>query len=254
MPSIPPRRSANPAQISASLLRQLTYSTVRFGIYEHLKTQLPPSRRSSQPSIFHLALLSSAAGFLGGLAGNPADVLNVRMQHDAALPPARRRNYRHALDGLARVVREEGGARALWRGALPNCLRAALMTAAQLASYDVAKRALLARTEMRDGPAAHVAASVAAGFVATTVCSPVDVIKTRVMSAAGGGGGAGGGGVVAVLRDTVRREGLRWVFRGWVPSFMRLGPQTVATFVFLEQHKKAYRYLRGTDAAADERV
>lgn len=220
---------------------------MRFGIYEHLKGQLPPSRRSAtgQPSLLHLAALSSVAGFLGGLAGNPADMLNVRMQHDASLPAAQRRNYRHALDGLARIVREEGGPRALFRGVLPNCLRASLMTAAQLASYDGAKRALLARTGMKDGIGAHVAASAAAGFVATTVCSPVDVIKTRVMSAAGG---AGSSGVVRVLRETVRKEGLGWVFRGWVPSFMRLGPQTVATFVFLEQHRKAYRYLRGVGA------
>jgi dicarboxylate transporter 10 len=174
-------------------------------------------------------------------------MLNVRMQHDASLPASQRRNYRHALDGLARIVREEGGPAALLRGVLPNCLRASLMTAAQLASYDGAKRALLARTRLRDGVGAHVAASLAAGFVATTVCSPVDVIKTRVMSRAGG---AASSGVVRVLRETVRREGLGWVFRGWVPSFMRLGPQTVATFVFLEQHKKAYRYLRGVDAPA----
>jgi len=40
-----------------------------------------------------------------------------------------------------------------------------------------------------------------------------------------------------------------WMFRGWVPSFIRLGPHTVATFLFLEQHKKMYRKLKGIEEA-----
>lgn len=52
--------------------------------------------------------MASISGFLGGVAGNPADVLNVRMQHDAALPMESRRNYRNAFDGLIRMSREEG--------------------------------------------------------------------------------------------------------------------------------------------------
>jgi dicarboxylate transporter 10 len=77
-------------------------------------------------------VISSTAGFLGGIAGNPADVLNVRMQHDAALSPSEQRKYKHAIDGLIRMMREEGFA-SLWRGVWPNSMRAALMTASQLA-------------------------------------------------------------------------------------------------------------------------
>jgi dicarboxylate transporter 10 len=80
-----------------------------------------------------------------------------------------------------------------------------------------------------------------AGFVATTVCSPVDVIKTRVMSA------KTQEGIVPLVRRITAQEGLMWVFKGWVPSFVRLGPHTIATFIFLEQHKKIYRRLHGYD-------
>jgi solute carrier family 25 (mitochondrial dicarboxylate transporter), member 10 len=167
-------------------------------------------------------------------------MLNVRMQHDAALPPASQRKYKHAVDGLVRIVREESAA-TLWRGVWPNSMRAALMTASQLASYDIFKRLILTYTPLPDKTVTHFSASFLAGFVATTVCSPVDVIKTRVMSA------TESQGIASLLRDTFRQEGPGWMFRGWVPSFMRLGPQTVATFIFLEQHKKLYRYLRGID-------
>lgn len=225
-------------QLSASLLRQLTYSTTRFGVYEELKETF--STAKSAPTFFSLVAMASTSGFLGGVAGNPADVLNVRMQHDAALPPSQRRNYNHALDGLLRMAREEGW-RSLFRGVWPNSLRAVLMTASQLASYDGFKTAILEHTAAKDDLATHFTASFFAGFVATTICSPVDVIKTRVMSA------KEKEGLFTLLARVYKAEGLGWVFRGWVPSFIRLGPHTIATFLFLEQHKKIYRHLKGVD-------
>ena len=37
------------------------------------------------------------SGGIGGLCGNPADVVNIRMQADGRLPVAERRNYKHAF-------------------------------------------------------------------------------------------------------------------------------------------------------------
>jgi dicarboxylate transporter 10 len=165
--------------LSASLLRQITYSTTRFGIYEKLKERQPQDHSPSFPILIAMA---STSGFIGGVAGNPADVLNVRMQHDAALPKAEQRNYKNAIDGLIRVTKEEGW-RTLFRGVWPNSMRAVLMTVSQLASYDSFKSMLLRHTSLTDNLTTHFSASIMAGFVATTICSPVDVIKTRVMSA-----------------------------------------------------------------------
>lgn len=226
--------------LSASLLRQITYSTTRFGIYEELKGRAP-----SAPSFPVLIAMASTSGFLGGVAGNPADVLNVRMQHDAALPVEKRRNYKNAIDGLIRMTREEGF-KSLFRGVWPNSMRAVLMTASQLASYDEFKRVLVHHTPMEEGLTTHFTASFLAGFVATTVCSPVDVIKTRIMSS------HETNGLAKLLADIYRVEGVGWMFRGWVPSFIRLGPHTIATFLFLEQHKKIYRKLKGIEEADTE--
>jgi solute carrier family 25 (mitochondrial dicarboxylate transporter), member 10 len=182
--------------------------------------------------------MASTSGFLGGIAGNPADILNVRMQNDAALPAADRRNYKHAIDGLFRMIREEGVG-SLFRGVWPNSTRAVLMTASQLASYDVFKKELLERTKMKDDLYTHFTASFMAGFVATTVCSPVDVIKTRVMSA------KTQESILQLVTRITSQEGLMWMFKGWVPSFVRLGPHTIVTFMFLEQHKKIWRKMHG---------
>jgi len=227
--------------LSASLLRQITYSTTRFGVYEELKSDF--TTESSSPSFPSLIAMASVSGFLGGIAGNPADVLNVRMQHDAALPKEDRRNYRNAIDGLIRMTKEEGW-KSLFRGVWPNSMRAVLMTASQLASYDGFKKILIANTPLEDNLTTHFTASFMAGFVATTICSPVDVIKTRIMST------SESKGLAKLLADVYKVEGVGWMFRGWVPSFIRLGPHTIATFLFLEQHKKLYRNLRGLDDPA----
>nr|POE65944.1 mitochondrial dicarboxylate transporter [Quercus suber] len=162
------------------------------------------------------------------------------MQNDASLPLEQRRNYKNAIEGLVRMTREEGF-RSLFRGVWPNSTRAVLMTASQLASYDIFKKELLERTSMGDNLYTHFTASLMAGFVATTACSPVDVIKTRVMSA------HTHDGLFALLANITKTEGFMWMWRGWVPSFIRLGPHTIATFMFLEQHKTLYRRYKGLE-------
>lgn len=140
------------------------------------------------------------------------------MQHDAALPPEKRRNYKHAIDGMLRMARDEG-LLSWFRGVLPNSMRAAAMTASQLASYDTFKRLLIRYTPMTDNLATHFTASFLAGVTAATVTSPIDVIKTRVMSASGKSVG-----IPTLLKELFAKEGPAWMFKGWVPSFLRLGP------------------------------
>lgn len=190
--------------------------------------------------MLNLILMSSTSGALGGVAGNPGDILNVRMQSDKSLPPEKQRNYKNAIDGLIRMTREEGIG-SLFRGVGPNSARALLMTSSQLASYDGFKQLFLNKFGMQDSIGTHFLSSFLAGFVATSICNPVDVIKTRIMNA------GAKQSLIDILRRAQQKEGLFWMYRGWTPSFMRLGPQTIFTMIFLEQHKKFYRKMMATD-------
>ncbi|KAL5603780.1 hypothetical protein FOVSG1_006530 [Fusarium oxysporum f. sp. vasinfectum] len=123
--------------ISASIVRQLTYSSIRFGFYEEIKHRPGPS-----PCGHILLATAWCSGFAGGIASNFADVLNVRMQNDGSLPGHQRKNYRHVGDGMMRMARDEGLG-ACMRGWLPNCTRAAAQAAGQLGSYDIIKKCIL---------------------------------------------------------------------------------------------------------------
>lgn len=235
--------------LSASLLRQGTYSTTRFGVYEYLKKEashlyyagsVPVGQEYPAPPTYILLPLSMIAGACGGLIGNPADIVNIRMQNDRSLPKSQQRNYRNAIDGLIRIVREDaGGFRALYTGIGPNISRGVLMTASQVVSYDEAKRALVALGLDTKSKTTHFASSLLAGLVATTICSPIDVVKTRIMEGHTASTGSTKPSAFSILKNAVKTEGVGFAFRGWLPSFMRLGPQTILTFVVLEQLKHA---------------
>jgi len=73
--------------LSASVLRQLTYSTARFGVYEAGKKYVNTDTFGGKVA------LAGASGLVGGIVGTPADMVNVRMQNDVKLPPQQRRKY-----------------------------------------------------------------------------------------------------------------------------------------------------------------
>lgn len=220
--------------ISAALMRQMSYSMVRFGCYEHMKSIITEGGKK-RPTAIQLVVAGGIAGGLGGVAGNPADILLVRMTTDEVRPPKDRFRYKNAVDGLIRLVREEGVS-AMGRGLSANVTRAVLMNCSQLASYDFFKSLILhsARFDVKDGIILHASCSVMSGLVATTICSPADVIKSRVMQS------ANDASMLEVVKTSFRNEGVRFLFKGWTPAFVRLAPNTVLLFVFLEQLKKMY--------------
>jgi len=224
--------------LSASLLRQATYTTTRIGLYLQMKDHF--SEKGNLSLVMKIAL-SMAAGAGGAVVGSPADVVLVRMQADGKLPLDQRRNYKNAIDGLSKIARNEG-ILALWRGCGPNVNRAMLMTAGQLASYDQAKQSLLTLPFFEDNMGTHFVASLIAGFIAAAVTSPLDVVKTRIMNQKKDSG--------VVYKNTLdcatkilKLEGPGGFYKGFLAYFTRLGPHTIFTFIFFEQFTKLFDYV-----------
>jgi len=216
------------AGLSASLLRQMTYSLVRFSVYDSVKNHFEKTGGGGPVPVYKLAIAGSIAGAAGGLAGNPADIVLVRMISDVNRAPAEQLKYKHGVDGLVQITKQEGFS-SLFRGLTPNVTRAVLMNASQLASYDFFKRGLLKTGYMRDNMLTHFTSSILAGAVATTVCSPSDVLKSRIMNS------SANLTIMQVVKQSFAQEGIRWAFRGWLPAFTRLAPNSIVIFVTLEQ-------------------
>ena len=68
--------------LSASLLRQMTYSLVRLGSYESIKSKMIQDGNASSTRLLLAAML---AGGLGGMAGNPAGECSLVSDFGASL-------------------------------------------------------------------------------------------------------------------------------------------------------------------------
>lgn len=53
-------------------------------------------------------------------------------------------------------------------------------------------------------------------------------------------------GPITVLTRSLKAEGPGFLFRGWTPAWMRLAPNTVLIFIFLEQLRAVIDKTRGT--------
>lgn len=218
--------------LSASLLRQLTYTTTRFAVYETAKKQA-----TSDLNFLQKMGLAGIAGACGGVAGSPADLINVRMQNDMKLPPAERRNYKNAIDGILRMSREEG-VRKLFNGCTMATARAVLMTIGQLSFYDQIKQMLIAANLASDNIYTHLFSSFLAASGATVITQPMDVLKTRMMNATPG--------QFKGLLDCcvyTAKLGPQGFFKGFFPAWVRLAPHTILLFVFFEQLRMRFGYL-----------
>ncbi|XP_062125879.1 mitochondrial dicarboxylate carrier-like isoform X1 [Drosophila sulfurigaster albostrigata] len=216
--------------ISAAVMRQLTYSMSRFGAYEIGKDYVNTETFAGKVG------LAGVCGVLGGVIGAPADMINVRMQNDVKLPPEKRRNYKHAFDGLTKAYRQEG-IRRLFTGGTIAAFRGGLITIGQLAFYDQIKSLMLSSSYFNDNSVTHFTASLLAGITATTLTQPVDVLKTRIMNAKPGDFT----GLMDIIRYTAEL-GPKGFFRGYVPALVRIVPLTILTFMFLEQLRLHFGY------------
>ena len=227
--------------LPASLARESTYSATRLSLYPLFKAWGGGGGGGGGgEGLAVLVAAGAAAGVCGSLVGNPADIIKTRQivaaSGGAAAP------QRSLLQEGALIVREGGGARALWRGVVPAAQRAAAVTAGQLASYDVAKRELAAAAGLREGPALHAGAAAAASLCATASSMPFDQVKTAFYLSVGAGGQQPQQqrqGVAAALAGLVREGGVRALFRGFLPAYSRVGVHTLCTLTALEALRKA---------------
>eukprot|EP00775_Hariotina_reticulata_P008029 gene8029-8225_t len=137
--------------------------------------------------------------------------------------------HNSALAVVSAVVKESG-VKGLWKGATPGVVRAAVLTASQCATYDEVKGRVMAVTGWRDTASTHLATAMITGLVSTTATNPVDVVKTFMFV-----GGKSHSSPIACAAAIYHQHGFGGFWRGWLANYTRLGPQTVVTFLVVEQ-------------------
>nr|GMD90694.1 mitochondrial uncoupling protein 3 [Ipomoea batatas] len=220
--------------LSPEIIRHLFYTPIRIVGYEYLRNVLVPSDRPlSLPS---KAVIGGISGVIAQVVASPADLVKVRMQADSRMvSQGLQPRYHGPFDAFNKIIRTEGFG-GLWKGVVPNAQRAFLVNMGELACYDHAKRFIIQNHIADDNIYAHTLSSIVSGLAATTLSCPADVIKTRMMNqGAEGEGKSKYKNSYHCLVKTVRVEGLGALWKGFFPTWARLGPWQ---FVFWVSYEK----------------
>ncbi|XP_049295604.1 mitochondrial uncoupling protein Bmcp [Anopheles funestus] len=238
-----------------AVLRQATYGTIKFGTYYTLK-KVATDRgllhdKAGNENLWCNAACATMAGAISSAIANPTDVLKVRMQvHGRGTSDV----------GLLRCFREiyvHEGLRGLWRGVGPTAQRAAVIAAVELPVYDFCKLHLM--ETFGDQVANHFISSFIASLGSAIASTPIDVIRTRLMNqrrvhqlqhsmtpAATTSTTTTTAprlyytGSLDCAVQTVRNEGFRALYKGFIPTWVRMGPWNIIFFITYEQLKQFY--------------
>lgn len=173
------------------------------------------------------------------VVASPADLVKVRMQADSRMvSQGLQPRYSGPLDALRKIVHAEGIG-GLWKGVLPNVQRAFLVNMGELACYDQAKHFVIRNHIADDNIYAHTLASIMSGLSSTALSCPADVIKTRMMNqAASKEGNVMYKSSYDCLVKTIRIEGFRALWKGFFPTWARLGPWQFVFWVSYEKFRR----------------
>ncbi|XP_019944159.2 dicarboxylate carrier UCP2-like [Paralichthys olivaceus] len=217
----------------AGLQRQMSFASVRIGLYDTIKQVY--SRGSENVGIGTRLLAGCTTGAMAVAIAQPTDVVKVRFQAQVRLPESgSMKRYTSTIEAYKTIARDEG-VKGLWKGVFPNITRNAIVNCSELVTYDIIKELILQYKLMTDNMPCHFTAAFAAGFCTTIVASPVDVVKTRFMNSVPGQYSGATNCAVTMLM----KEGPTAFYKGFMPSFLRLGSWNIVMFVSYEQIKRA---------------
>ncbi len=229
--------------LSAALLKQLVYGTMRMGMFSTFERHLERRAREKGKNLSFgdRALAGISAGSIAALVANPTDVALVRMQADGTRPLENRKHYSSAFDALRRISREEG-VLALWKGVTPTVIRAMSTNFGQLACFSEAKHQIGKYTDL-SGQARTALAAAVAGLAGTVVSLPFDFVKTRLQnqSMASKTSLTVYSGTLDCFVQTMRKEGPFRFYRDFWPYFMRVAPHSSVFLPSLLSGDASYR-------------
>ncbi|KAB7506986.1 Brain mitochondrial carrier protein 1 [Armadillidium nasatum] len=237
--------------IAPAVLRQSTYGTIKFGIYYSLKKALVSNPEQEKLGIN--VFCGITAGVISSIIANPTDVLKVRLQSGRG-----DLKEKSLLEAFLAIYKNEGVG-GLWKGVFPTAQRAGVIVGVELPIYDMCKHYFIAMGCLPDNATNHLLSSFISSLGGAIASTPIDVIRTRLMNqklrvssrtvgALRGINGTGAAicestlyfGTIDCLIKTVRQEGPLALYKGFVPTWLRLGPWNIIFFVTFEQLKKMY--------------
>jgi solute carrier family 25 S-adenosylmethionine transporter 26 len=214
--------------VGGSLVGQVPYGVLTFGSYEIYKKTLLEKLPNVKP-----AFVYALAAICGDVTGSgwlcPSEV--VKQQTQAGM-------YSSTGDAVRGIFNKKGFA-GFYQGYLGGLARDVPFRVAQLVSFEVTKNFYL-RTKgknVADGekvnlsPVESAICGAMAGSFSAAITSPLDRIKTLLMTDSA----AYGGTVVSCISKIWKDEGIAGLCQGMAPRVVYIAPSVAIFFIAYEQ-------------------
>jgi len=212
--------------------RDFFYSGVRTGMYPNVRSAIAGDRSPADTFLVQKIAAGAVCGGVGSALANPFDVVRVRMIAEGGLVQGGKLStgmraghaprWSSSISCCMDALKSEGIVRGLMlRGLGPSVSRAALLTAAQMSSYDHTKVLAKQYGLLSEGLVLHCVGAGISGLAAQVACNPADVLKSRVMSVRSSGASST---VFGVATHIIKNEGMSAFYKGFGPAYARIGP------------------------------
>lgn len=221
--------------LAGNIVGVIPASALFFGVYEPTKQfMLRREKEGGSGFLAHLTA-AAAAGTAASLVRVPTEVIKQRMQTG---------QFTSAVAAFRHILANEGVRKGLYAGYASFLLRDLPFDAIEFVAYEQLKLAC-SRVTKRDCRALEISAIGAGAGIATAVLTtPLDVIKTRLMTQ-----GATGQykGIIDCCTKIIREEGAGAMFKGVGPRVTWIGIGGSIFFTFLEGSRVVYLNALGVE-------
>eukprot|EP00741_Cyanophora_paradoxa_P002160 tig00000553_g2095.t1 len=224
------------------VLRETTVNVFKLGLYDPILRVVNRGGHTDgkHAPIAKRLVAGALCGAIGSFAANPLDIVKTRTQAAGEQPPS-------AVYVVKHVVKSQG-AKALWKGAVPNMASTAVSSAVMLTAYSTARDFLKGKI-VEEGPRLDITCSLVGAVLSTIVINPLVVVKTRVHATLKKAGAALA--PLAVAQDILSREGALGFFKGTSAALLMRVPNQILIFSFLEKMRRALKKRAETKDQAD---
>lgn len=181
------------------------------------------------------------SGFFTRALTQPLDCIKVR--HQLQVEPIRKdvgAKYTSTFQTLVMMFKEEG-IRGLWKGHVPGQILSITYGFGQFAAYDNFNRhSRKIKFFDEHSDIRHIVGGGVAGAFGMSIATPFDVVRTRFIAQ---DHNTGYKSIFDALSSIIRKEGVRGLFRGLVPSVTAIAPNAAiqfGTYNFLLERYKTF--------------
>ncbi|WVQ83428.1 hypothetical protein IAT38_005569 [Cryptococcus sp. DSM 104549] len=216
----------------------LPESAIKFVTYEQSKKFLAkywdcvsdPSELSSSSRFI--------SGGVGGITSQFAiyglETLKTRIQSE--LGPAQ--NWRQVVS-TARNMWKAGGLKSYYRGLTLGLVGVFPYSAIDMGTYETLKTAYC-RSTGKDEPEVYAVLSFGAlsGSIGAASVYPINLLRTRLQASGSSGHPQTYTGFLDVAQQTLKHEGWRGMYKGLLPSILKVGPAVGVSWIVYEDMKR----------------